>query len=662
MIKQLILNDAVTDSYDLLDSGILIINRQGNIIFSNHWIRSRLNTDLDDCTNFFEICKQCGYRSVLSRLKQAFLDQQPVVLTPVFHRRILPLRKNEDTDEQMTQQGLVKLVVVKDKRTQITEKAAVIQILDVSNMQIQLKELERAIQERQYAEREAKIAKEEAEKANQAKSEFLANMSHEIRTPLNSILGFSQLLLRKTQSISIPDDFVYSLENIIKGGENLSELINNILDLSKIAAGKMTLSIEAFSLRQLIQTVYHVNNVHAKKKNLKFSYDVDLKLPDFVQSDRTRINQILMNLISNAIKFTSPKKGVRLNVKAKDGDIVFQVIDEGVGIPKDRLKSIFLEFEQADGSTTRNFGGTGLGLSIVKLLTELLKGSIHLASEVGEGSVFTVKIPLIEAESQLPDDDPDFNGIELKPDNVVLVVEDNSMNQMMIEALFEDLGIEIHLASDGLMGVEKAIELKPDIIFMDIHMPKMNGIDATRKIKSLPDCEKIPIIALSADAFTEQKEKTEGVGFTDYLTKPIDLTKLLIIIGKYLRLQEVKQNPAQGVSDLQVDIESQSNDPEIVLDNAVLKTLPDLLELLEDKTEEWTLLCKALPMDEIRAFADQMLKLAEKFKYPPLKEWGEDLQVQASRLQMDLLPGTLTEFPEKMEKIKLLIAETDTKE
>lgn len=656
----MILNDAVTDSYDLLDSGILIVNRQGNIIFWNQWIQSRLPKEVCGCLNYYKICAEYGFPTVLGRLQQVFVDQQPVVLTPVFHRRILPLRKNENTDQLMTQQGLVKPVVVRDKRTRITEKAAVIQIIDVSNMQVQLKELEKAIQERQYAEMEAKIAKEDAEKANQAKSEFLANMSHEIRTPLNSILGFSQLLLRKTKTVSIPDDFIHPLENIINGGENLSELINNILDLSKIAAGKMALSIETFSLKQLIQTIYHVNNVHAKKKNLKFSYDVDSNLPDFVQSDRTRINQILMNLISNAIKFTPPAKNVRLNVYAKDGDIVFQVIDEGVGIPKGRLKSIFLEFEQADGSTTRNFGGTGLGLSIVKLLTELLKGSIHLESEVGSGSTFAIKIPLIEAESPIAKAGPDFKGIELKPDNVVLVVEDNSMNQMMIEALFEDLGIDIHLASDGIEGVEKAIELKPDIIFMDIHMPKMDGIAATRKIKSLPIGAEIPIIALSADAFTEQKQKTEGVGFTDYLTKPIDLTKLLIIIGKYLRLQETIPDPAILTSDHFDESDTPEEESEIDLDSEVLMNLPELLDLLEDKIGEWTLLCKALPIDGIQVFAEQISNFAEEFDYPPLKEWGENLHVQASRLQLDFLPGTLTDFPVHIERIKLLIDKNDT--
>lgn len=228
----------------------------------------------------------------------------------------------------------------------------------------------------------------------------LANISHEIRSPLNAISGFGQILTNKSKKMNMPLEFVQFLDKKNLSSQNLSELINNILDLSKIDAGKMKLSCEPLNLKQLFQGIYHINKVNTHKKGLNFSYTFDNKLSRTIEVDRTKINQILMNLASNAIKFTPKGKKVTLKAIKDQEFILFQITDQGIGIAKDRLKAIFNTFEQADNTISRRFGGTGLGLAITKKMVELMNGKISVESEEGKGSIFTVKIPLKETTEQ----------------------------------------------------------------------------------------------------------------------------------------------------------------------------------------------------------------------------------------------------------------------
>lgn len=398
----------------------------------------------------------------------------------------------------------------------------------------------RDITERIKIEKELRDTMQKANQANQAKTQFLANMSHEIRTPLNSIVGFSQILLNRSNSLSVPDDFKEYLENIMLSGKNLSELINNILDLSKIEAGKMGASEEALNLKLLVQGIYHINKAQALQKGILFTYDYASNLPTMIHSDRTKLNQIVMNLVSNAIKFTPKGKEVQLSVKRQKNLVVFQVMDHGIGIAKEHLAQIFDMFHQIDSSTVREFEGSGLGLAITKRMVELLGGRIEVESELNQGSVFTVSVPLTEASVEEESTDLSLHHFHFSKDNRILIVEDNPMNQTMMKALFSDLGLKIEIASDGKTAVEKTIKLQkfgqlPDLILMDIHMPGMDGLETTQQIRKSPECQDIPIVALSAYAFTQQEKAAHNVGIVDYLFKPLDVQKLMPILVKYLR-------------------------------------------------------------------------------------------------------------------------------
>ncbi|MGR3319470.1 MAG: AAA family ATPase [Candidatus Anammoxibacter sp.] len=449
-------------------------------------------------------------------------------------------------------------------------------------------------------------SRQAAESATRAKSDFLANMSHEIRTPLNSIVGFSQILLKESKDHVLSDDFRQFLQIIKVSGENLSELINNILDLSKIEAGKTTVSMENLNLKLLVQGIFHINRAQAIKKNINFTYAYDPDLPEIIYSDRTKLNQILMNLTSNAIKFTPEEKAVNLKAVRENDVIVFEVADQGIGIAPDRQESIFEAFEQADTSTAKLYGGTGLGLSIAKSMVKLLKGAISLKSEEGKGAVFIVKIPLVESDKKLTvKNEINWSDIIFLSDNKVLIVEDNVMNQQMIQALFKELGLKVDIASDGESGIEMAINLKPDLIVMDMHMPKMDGLETTRRIRRQPECKDIPVIFLSADALGDRRKEVKEEGIEDYLTKPLNINELITVLIKYLRYerQDVLPDTVTDNSSMPEDIQTR-----LIDEFGILAKVPHYLTgKIASQVKQMLELCKGYnsPFTEILKQVDE---------------------------------------------------------
>ncbi len=389
------------------------------------------------------------------------------------------------------------------------------------------------VRERQKIEESLDQAKKEAQSANLAKTEFLANMSHEIRTPLNTISGFAQILLGDKGEVT--NDLKPYLQSLRNASDLLSEIVHNILDLSKIEAGKLAVEEEEVDIRLLIKGVFQIHKPNAENRNIRFNFQVAPHLARFIRTDRTKLNQILTNLITNAIKFTPEGREIKIHADNHGSELVLAVVDQGIGIPSERLTAVFEPFEQAAGSTSRKYGGAGLGLSIVRKLVTLLGGEVRVESEVGRGSTFTVRLPLVKVVlEELETSKLTWASYRFSNNARLLLVEDDAMNREMMLAVLKEVRLLPEIAEDGAEAVEKARQVKPDLILMDLHLPEMDGLTAARMLRDDPETAHIPIVGLSADAFVERREQAKDAGVVEYLTKPIDLDVLFPILVRYL--------------------------------------------------------------------------------------------------------------------------------
>jgi signal transduction histidine kinase/CheY-like chemotaxis protein len=363
-----------------------------------------------------------------------------------------------------------------------------------------------------------------AEAASRAKGEFLANMSHEIRTPLNAVLGFAQIGIRDSQGREVEGTF----QRILNAGRHLLGVINDILDYSKIEAGKMSLESVPFRLVAICHEAVNMVAGRAKDKSLSTFVQVDPNLPEWVRGDYFRIQQILINLLSNAVKFTE-KGRVSLHVAYEDGIATFGVSDTGIGISTEQISRLFSAFEQADTSTTRSFGGTGLGLSISRNLARMMHGDITVSSQVGKGSVFVLRLPLPESqpkEEMVPTarivEGPRLQGVR------VLVVDDADLNRLVVEDILNHEGAEVIFAEHGLQALERLADPENtvlDLVLMDVQMPIMDGYTAARVIRE--KYPELPVIAVTAHAMDEEREKCLEAGMRLHITKPIDIDELV---------------------------------------------------------------------------------------------------------------------------------------
>jgi PAS domain S-box-containing protein len=385
------------------------------------------------------------------------------------------------------------------------------------------------ITERKYMEEELDLTKRKADSANEAKSLFLANMSHEIRTPINSILGFTELL---TQG-KITEEQKDYLDAIRLAGENLLALINDILDLSKLESRKIKINPIVFHLPHFLHDLKALFLPLAVKKNLKLGLEVSSSVPDYILMDLQRLRQILINLIGNSIKFTQEGK-ITLTVLSKPGTekdhrtLLFIVSDTGVGIPKDRQSEIFQKFSQI--GKVENTEGSGLGLFITKEMTELMNGTISLVSDSGEGSIFTVRFDRVKVSDpisvQAMPKEPNPEEITTWKEKKILIVDDNELNRMLVKRILDRYQIASIQATNGQDAIDTARRENPNLILMDMKMPIMDGMTATRILKSQKTTKHIPIIALTAHAFREEEEKIRENGCDGFLAKPIDQQKL----------------------------------------------------------------------------------------------------------------------------------------
>jgi PAS domain S-box-containing protein len=393
---------------------------------------------------------------------------------------------------------------------------------------------------RKSMEQDLRDAKMLAERSAQIKEEFLAKMSHEMRTPLNGIIGLNHLLLDSQLS----EEQLHYLESIQISSNNLLGIINDVLDFSKLEAGKVSIEKIPFQFKSISDQIYAAVAFRAEEKGIYFKINVEKNVADCYLGDSLRIYQVMLNLCSNAVKFTQ-NGGVVVTVQQKKmsselHELCIEVKDSGIGIPNDKLHHIFESFNQSDEGVTRQYGGTGLGLAIVKQLTEIMDGSVEVQSQITIGSLFTVKLPLKISKKPFPEalevaEIQNLNGIS------VLLVDDNEMNRMMASAVLMKKGVIVEEACDGLEAVEMLMQYKFDLILMDIMMPNLNGYEATEIIR-----EKLklstPIIALTANAIKGDNQKCLTVGMQDYLSKPFSMNDLYAIISNNINaIEEPKE-------------------------------------------------------------------------------------------------------------------------
>ena len=407
-------------------------------------------------------------------------------------------------------------------------------------------EIERSSLAHRVSERTAELSRANAElaRASRLKDEFLASMSHELRTPLNAILGMGEVLTEEVYG-PLTEKQAKSVRTIEQSGKHLLSLINDILDLSKIGAGKLQLEIGQVSVERLCQASLQFIRQTALKKQIKISSHYDKNF-DSLQADERRLKQILVNLLSNAVKFTPEGGQIKLAVIGDEtnGVIHFVVEDSGIGIPKEYMEHLFQPFVQLDSRLSRQYAGTGLGLSLVYRLTEMHGGSVTVESEVDQGSHFTVSLPLQSNQLIVIDPEPMIAETESKQKNVssgspplILLVEDNQANVDMMSEYLTSIGYQIVIAYNGLQGLERAKETHPDLILMDIQMPELDGLETLKQIRAHQDIiAAIPIIAVTALAMPGDRERCLAAGANEYLSKPLSLKNLAQLIEQHLKV------------------------------------------------------------------------------------------------------------------------------
>ncbi|MFV5695366.1 response regulator [Flavobacterium sp. LB3P122] len=569
--------------------------------------------------------------------------------------------------------------VYKDEREKVL--GVVIVARDVSEQKKIATEL---IEARVFAEFATEIAEEAkinaenatiiAKNAVKAKQQFLSNMSHEIRTPMNAIIGFTKVLMRT--------DLTYKQKeylNAIKiSGDALIVLIDDILDLAKVDSGKMTFEKTPFKMKFSISAMLHLFETKIQEKNLKLVKEYDSKIPNVLVGDPVRLHQIILNLVSNAVKFTLKGKiTVSVDLLHENDDTVilkFAVTDTGIGISNEKIETIFENFQQATNETSRLYGGTGLGLAIVKQLIEPQGGSISVKSTINEGSIFSFTLPFQKTNAG-PELENELIALDSEMKNIkVLVVEDIALNQLLMKTLLDDFGFERDIAENGKIAIKKLKEKEYDIILMDLQMPEMNGFEATEYIRKTLNST-IPIIALTADVTTVDLAKCKAVGMNDYLAKPVDerllYSKIVNILTKP-KLVEVnailgeEQNIKKKIRciDLVYLNQRTKSNPKLMMEmiSLYLEQTPPLISTIKQSLAEqnWKLLGaaahKMIPSFSIMGISTDFENMAKRIQeFSTAQEKNDGIHDLVQQLEEVCLQAC-TELEEELQIIKNFIS------
>jgi signal transduction histidine kinase/DNA-binding response OmpR family regulator len=508
-----------------------------------------------------------------------------------------------------------------------------------------------------------------AEAANAAKSHFLANMSHEIRTPMNAILGFTGLLMRGSDGGDETERQEH-LEIIHTSGQHLLGLINDILDLSKIEANKLEIETLRCSPAQAIAEVISVMRVRAGEKGLTLDSEWPSGVPETIETDPAQLRQLLMNLVGNAIKFTHTG-GVTVRVwlrwvEAKS-QLAIEVVDTGIGVPHEKLDSIFDPFAQADNSVTRKFGGTGLGLAICRRIAESLGGTLEVRSEIGKGSVFTATINTGSLEGVRILDTQPTDGLnqtppkqgesrEALPPGRILLVEDGETNRKLVGLILRRAGADVSMAENGQVGVEMATHHPFDLILMDMQMPVMDGYTATRILREQGIT--VPIIALTAHAMKGDAKECTDAGCSGYLTKPVDSDLLVNTVGKLLRAEGIQ--PAEDES---TELKAAGKERILVSslpteDLDFREIVEEFVELLNEKLEAMTQACAAQDVNELAQLAHWLKGAGGTAGFSAFTEPAEELGELAEDGQIDEIQEAIGELVDIASRIVVPSEET----
>ncbi len=500
------------------------------------------------------------------------------------------------------------------------------------------------------AQSKAEHATSIAVDAVKAKQQFLSNMSHEIRTPMNAIIGFTKVVL-KTNLSAKQKEYL----NAIKiSGDALIVLINDILDLAKVDAGKMTFEQTPFKMASSISAMLHLFETKIQEKNLELIKEYDNTIPDVLVGDPVRLHQIILNLVSNAVKFTTHGRitvSVRLlNETEEKVTIEFAVKDTGIGIAPHKINSIFENFQQATSGTSRLYGGTGLGLAIVKQLVEPQGGTLTVKSKIDEGTTFSFTLSFLKTKAQA-ELETGFVELDTEIKNIkVLVVEDIALNQLLMKTLLDDFGFESDITGNGRLAIEKLKDKSYDIILMDLQMPEMNGFEATEYIRNEMN-SKVPIIALTADVTTVDLAKCKAVGMNDYIAKPVDervlYSKIVGLLKKpalnnHHKSEEKTLVNTKKYTDLTYLIQRTKSNPQLIMEMISLyleQTPPLIIEMKQSlQDNDWPVLQaavhKMIPSFSIVGMSKEFENTAKKIQeYANLQQQADGIHDMVSQLE-----------------------------
>ena len=607
-----------------------------------------------------------GYQSSREAIKRIANIGEKIYIEP-------KKKKKQGFVDIMKKQGSVKNFEFKARRkddTIIDVSVYAHEVRDENNKLLYYEGILEDVTEKKQAE-QLRIAKEAAEAANQAKSQFLANMSHEIRTPMNAILGFSELLEEQVQ-----DEQQKNYLSVIKtSGRTLLGLINQILDLSKIEAGKMEIQYNAVCVRSILNEIKYLFSQKAREKALDLFVEIDPSFPEGVLLDEFRLKEILFNLVGNAVKFTE-KGSVKFGAAARYNkepqgngtlELILTVQDTGIGIPKGQENLIFEPFKQLKGQDVTKYGGTGLGLSITKHLVDRMGGTISFRSQEGKGSTFKVVFKNVEVaiavERISPSQKNNIENIAFEK-ALILIVDDIESNRAIIKAFLRNFPtFTLMEAENGKEAVEIAGKYLPDVILMDLRMPVMDGYEATRIIKADKQLKDIPLIALTASAMKQQEKLGRDAGCDGYLRKPISKTELVTELMRFLPystkkpMDEGKGPPGEKekspVGKKTIGIDSLT--PEIKA------KLPGLLTKLNGELmDHWKKINDTFIIEDIEEFANTIRVFGEENKLDILSGWGGQLLDQVRYFDMEKMPDTLKQFPILIKKIEDIAKKEET--